>query len=344
MTSITCSIIDIDEFGAAVLGITPEEFSDKGFAFGDVLSLRFSSGCAIDGVPYYNGFYVAIGEPILISYPSYKHPAVNYNCLDFHEQTGVRAGDTVTISIQVKGGKKDVMDLRGVVYSNDPKDYKTPEQFANAREFHAGRITPGKLYRCASPFDRQLHRPDAVDDFLRKNGILTTLSISESEKTLSERYAAMPAYAKNLYETGHVIPMGLGAGYFSEEFSCKLVQGLVRACSEPFPWAIHCLEGKDRTGFLCILLGALMDAEYDELLSDFMKTFENYYGITEELDPVRYNGFKTTFIDTYLRRFAGLGEGEDPRGHSYRKGAEDYLHSGGMTDDQIEELKRALGE
>ena len=342
MTSITCNIIAIDEFGAAVLEITPEEFMKEGFEFGDVLSLQFSNGCTLDNVPFFNGFYVAIGEPILVAYPSYKHPAVNYNCLDFHEQTGVRSGDIVTIIVQVKGGKKDVMDLRGVVYSNDPEDYGSSEEFANAREFHAGKILPGKLYRCASPFDHQLGRPEAVDRFLEKYGIQTTISISETEQTLFERYAAMPPYAKKLYETGHVIPLGLGAGYFSEEFSRKLVQGLIKALDAPFPWAIHCLEGKDRTGFLCILLGALMDADYDELLADFMMTFENYYGITPESDPVRYNGFKSTFIDIYLRRFAELAEDDDPKGHSYRKGAEDYLRSGGMTEEQIEKLKQTL--
>ena len=342
MISITCTVIEIDEFGAAVLGITPEELKIRGVEFGDVVDLRFSSGAALDSIPYYNGFYVSIGEPVIVAYPSYKHPSVNYNCADFHEKTGVRKGDTVVITMRNKGGKLDVMNLRGVVYSNDLKDYSSPAEFANAREFHAGRIAPGKLYRCASPFDHQLNRPEAVDVFLKEHHIQTTFSISETEETLRDRYTAMPPYARGLYESGHVIPVGLGAGYFSKEFAEKLVQGLVRICDAPFPWAIHCLEGKDRTGFVCILLGSLMDADYDELLDDYMVTHRNYYRITKESDPVRYNGFRSIFVDTYLRRFAGLDEDEDPRGHSYRKGAEDYLRFGGMTDEQIAKLKAVL--
>lgn len=339
-----CKIIAIDEFGAAVLDLTPKELEEKGFELGDTLDFSFSSGVTLENVPYFNGFYVRIYEPILVAYPGFEHPSINYNCLNFQLQTGVTAGDTVTITMHEKGGQKDVMDLRGVVYSNDPKDYRSRDEFANAREFHAGKIAPGKLFRCASPFDHMMDRPEAVDGFLQDNRVQTTFSISENEESLRQRYPEMPPYARQLYETGHVLPIGLGAGYFSPDFRTGLARGLIRALDEPFPWAIHCLEGKDRTGFVCILLGALMGGNYRELLDDFMKTFENYYGITPETDPVRYKGFKHTFIDNYLRIFAGLDDTEDPEGHDYSKGAADYLRAGGMTEEQIERLKKILAE
>ncbi len=338
----TCKIIDIDEFGAGVLELTPEEFSGKGFEFGDTVDLSFSSGAILENVPYYNGFYVPIGEPLLLTYQGYKHPSLNYNCLSFQKQTGIKAGDTVTITIRGKGAKKDVMALRGVSYSNDPKDYETRDQFANAREFRVGEIAKGKLYRCASPYDHMMNRPEAVNDFLQENHIQTTFSISESEETLKQRYAEMPPYAKKICDSGHALPLGLGAGYFSPDFRNGVTRGLIRVMEMPFPWAIHCLEGKDRTGFVCTLLGALMGGTYDELIRNYMKTYENYYGITEETDPFRYNGFKTTFVDTYLRIFAGLEENEDPRGHDYRPGAEQYLRDGGMSDEQIEKLRQLL--
>ena len=340
----TCKIINIDEFGAAVLDITPEELAEKGFDLGDTLDFAFSNGVKLENVPYFNGFYVRIYEPILVAYPGFEHPSINYNCLKFNEETGVTARETVTISMHKKGGQKQVMDLRGVVYSNDPKDYSSGERFANARESRTGKIAPGKLYRCASPFDHMMNRPEAVAAFLEENHVQTTLSISETEETLRQRYTEMPPYAGKIYEAGHVLPLGLGAGYFTEEFRSGLTRGLIRALDEPFPWAVHCLEGKDRTGFVCALLGALMGGSYRELVDDYMKTYDNYYGITPETDPVRYKGFKTTFIDHYLRIFAGLDEDEDPEGHDYSKGAADYLSAGGMTEEQIERLKRILSE
>ncbi len=342
MTSFSCLIAAIDEFGAAIPDITPQGFSEKGFDFGDTVDLCFSNGFALENVPYFNGFYVPMKTPVMVAYPHYEHPSIGFNCANFHEISGVNAGDTVTITMREKGGKKDVMDLRGVVYSNDPRDYPTREKFANARNFRTGRIAAGKLYRCSSPFDHQMNRPEIVDELLRENRIRTTFSISESDETLKKRHAAMPPYARNLYETGHVIPLGLGSDYFGKEFASKLANGFIRAMEEPFPWAIHCLEGKDRTGFICILLGCLMDADYEEMLADYMKTYDNYYGITSESDPVRYNGFKSTFIDSFLARLCELAGTADASPENYRKGAEAYLKMGGMTDEQIERLKQTL--
>ena len=133
-------------------------------------------------------------------------------------------------------------------------------------------------------------------------------------------------------------------GSYHEEFKARLADGLRILMDRPFPWVIHCMEGKDRTGLVCVLLGALMDADYDELVEDFMTSFTNYYGVTKESDPFRYEGFKSTFVDDYLRIFAGLCSAEDPRGYSYVEGAEDYLRSGGMENAEIERLKRLLRE
>ena len=341
MRNFSCLVTAIDEFGAAVLEATPKILSENGFDFGDTVDLRFSGGYTMENVPYFNGFYVPMRSPVIVAYPHYEHPTVGFNCANFREISGVQASETVTLTMREKGGKKDVMDLRGVFYSNDPRDYRTPEQFANAREFRVGKIGAGKLYRCASPFDHQMNRPEAVDAFLRDHQVRTTFSISESEKTLKERYPLMPPYARDLYESGHAIPLGLGADYFGKEFAGKLVNGFIRAMDEPLPWAIHCLEGKDRTGFVCILLGCLMDSGYDEMLADYMETYDNYYGITAVSDPVRYRGFKATFIDNHLKLLCALA-GEEPAEGNYRKGAEAYLKMGGMTDEQIERLRTLL--
>jgi len=45
------------------------------------------------------------------------------------------------------------------------------------------------------------------------------------------------------------------------------------------PYLVHCLEGKDRTGFVCIVLEALMSATYQEIVDDYMLTYNNYYHI-----------------------------------------------------------------
>ena len=342
MDQITRRIIDIDEFGAALPDITPQELKEKGIELGDTVDMSFSNGLSLENIPYYNGFYGVKGDILLVAYPTFTYPTITVCSGDFVQYSGVRIGDEVTIRVNTKGGKKDVMDLRGVLYSNDPADYHSRDQFANCREFRVGKMAPGKVYRCASPFDRTMNRPDAVSEYLREHGVRTAFALSETEKTLQERYAGMPAYSRFLCDSGNVIPLRMGADYFGEEFKTRLAAGLRILMEKPFPWAIHCMEGKDRTGFVCVLLGALMDADYDELVDDFMASFENYYGITSESDPFRYNGFKTAFVDPYLRFYAGLKDDSDPKGHSYREGAEEYLRSAGMNNAEIERLKELL--
>ena len=47
------------------------------------------------------------------------------------------------------------------------------------------------------------------------------------------------------------------------------------------PYYIHCVEGKDRTGFVCAVIEGLANATYEEIVDDYMKTYDNYYGVNE---------------------------------------------------------------
>ncbi len=102
---------------------------------------------------------------------------------------------------------------------------------------------------------------------------------------------------------------------------------------------MHCTEGKDRTGFICMLLEALAGASYKEMVADYMITYDNYYDITEKKDPDRYNVIVDKVLDLMIRAVTG---GEDPKTADLSEAAADYLRSGGMTDAQITELLARL--
>ena len=65
----------------------------------------------------------------------------------------------------------------------------------------------------------------------------------------------------------------------------SLAEGLRDLIEHKGPYYISCTEGKDRTGFVCLLLEALAGATFDEIETDYMKTYENYYGITKQSEP-----------------------------------------------------------
>lgn len=73
------------------------------------------------------------------------------------------------------------------------------------------------------------------------------------------------------------------------------------------PFLIHCNERKDRTGLFCILIEALLKADIDEIVNDYMLSYKNYYEITE--NDYEYQFLRKAIplrILTYLSQYENL--------------------------------------
>ena len=82
LTELTVSdlgVIHETEFGGVYVDITIDDFNALGFGFGDSVNVTFSNGYKLDDLPYYNGYYVKTGEPLIIGYPGYPHIKVCIN-------------------------------------------------------------------------------------------------------------------------------------------------------------------------------------------------------------------------------------------------------------------------
>lgn len=82
---------------------------------------------------------------------------------------------------------------------------------------------------------------------------------------------------------------------------------------------------------------ALAGADYDEMLSDYMISFSNYYGITKESQPERYDAISET-ADDFLYFLCGAQTGTPMETLDFEEGAEDYLRQGGLSDDEIQKI------
>ena len=67
------------KFGGVYITITIDDFNDKGFAFGDSVDITYSNGFSLTDIPYFSGFYVDMGEPLLVGYPGYPYVRAGYN-------------------------------------------------------------------------------------------------------------------------------------------------------------------------------------------------------------------------------------------------------------------------
>ncbi|MBQ9911449.1 MAG: hypothetical protein IJM49_00300, partial [Firmicutes bacterium] len=84
-------------------------------------------------------------------------------------------------------------------------------------------------------------------------------------------------------------------------------------------------------------------ASYDEIVEDYMLTYDNYYEITEEKDKAKYDIILDKNLIAMLYTVVG-DSSVDLKTADLSAYAKDYLRSLGMTDLQIEAFIAKLTE
>ncbi len=159
------------EYGGVFVDISIEEFNRLGFSFGDSINFEFSNGFKMEDVPYYNGYYVAAGEMLLVGYPGYEHIRLGYNYGDDLWVTANVTEDTLC-SIYLNEAAKylDMQKMRDITYTDEQGDLPD-EVFANFRPMNVGNLKENTVYRGASPIDNKHNRAPITDRHLSLNGI-----------------------------------------------------------------------------------------------------------------------------------------------------------------------------
>lgn len=341
--SVTFDALEDPEFGAVSLGCSIEEFLQAGFAVGDSCDVILSNGFRMEDVPVYDGYYTLTGGALICLYPGYEHPAYTFSSTgDLWKHAGAQAGDTVTVTLKEPGKYAVIQNTMSATYSNDRNDFSSDTVFSNFRELSGGKLRPGMFFRGASPVDDRNLRAACTDGRVRENGIGFIIDLADTEEK-AVSYSCFPGSAfEELMSAGQVVCLGLNSNYRSPDFAKKLAGGLRAMMSQDRPVYIHCTEGKDRTGFVCILLEALAGADYEEILNDYMITYDNYYGITETAAPDKYAATVRIRFRDMLDWLAGVPEGAGLSGQTFEKPAADYLIRAGMTETEIASLTRYL--
>ena len=336
-------VIHETEFGGVCLAIAIDDFNARGFEYGDSVTVTFSNGYTMEDLPYFNGYYVNVGEPLLVAYPGYDYikAAINYG-KDVWEFAGLDDGMTAAVTLKERGKYLNVQEASDIHYFDERGKYPSDAVFANFRAVNVGRLRENVLYRSASPCDNQHNRAPYVDALIRDAGVGFILNLADNTEKI-EGYLSDPAlevpYFRSLWEAGQVEPIALNMNFGSDDFQHKLAAGLSVMTEHEGPYLVHCTEGKDRTGFVCMLLEALCGASYDEIVDDYMITYDNYYGITKEADAERYDTIVTYVLLPMVQVLSG---DSDPASADLAAGAEQYLLDGGMTQSQITDLRSAL--
>ncbi len=342
---VTATVSKDEKFGSAVLSLSEDDFKNAGFELGDSLDVIFNNGYSVADVPYYNGYYVKTGAPVVVAYPNNKYVKVALNNRDFWTAAGLEDGATAEITLNTAKKYIYTYEALGQRYSLDRNDFTSDEQYANFRAISVKKMKENFIYRGASPVDNEMSRASVVNALLQKAGVETIIDLADSEEEMQEYFADenfSSDYVKSLYEQGKDIVLSMSSNYDADSYKEGVANGMRHLLKNGGPAYIHCLEGKDRTGFVCTLLEALVGSTYDEMCADYMKTYENYYGISKSETPEKYDAIVSLYFDAFMSYLAGTEDIAALKTADYSGFAKRYLLDSGMTDSEVEQLTELL--
>lgn len=349
----TARIENIQKYGNLMLDLKCEEILSAGYEYGDVLSVSFldqnlklpfcSNYSDVD--PGSAAVFTIVGIENVQLAINMKDFATTYgiatkinaddNSISWQVAEGVTDPIEIKISMDTKGGYYGQYVLHQMSYTANREDYPdlTDEQFANFREVTTTGMGKGILYRSASPVDPLYNRNTYADAAIEKAHVTTIMNLSDDQESL----VAFPGFDSTYYSKQNYIALNMGVDFEAEEFEQKLAEGIRYIISKPGVYLVHCLEGKDRAGFVAAIFECLMGASYDEVAADYMTSFFNYYGITP--DDERYNNILTSNLEKNLQKAFGV---KDLGSTDLSAKAAEYLKGIGISDEEITSLKKAL--
>ncbi len=333
------SVSEDTKFKAAIVDITIEDFNKLGFSLGDSCDVKFSNGYTLNDVPYFNGYYVKNGEPVIVAYPSSEYVAITLNNVGIWETANLTNECTVDITLNTAQKYSATQQALGQSYSLLRENYASDEEFANFRAISGGNLKNNWIFRGASPVDNSRNRAKYANSLLQANNIACVIDLADSQENLQAYISSddfSSEYTERLYENGKMILLSMSSSYGSDAYKKSVVKGFEYMLTNDGPYYIHCMEGKDRTGFVCTLIEALAGASYDEMRDDYMKTYENYYKITKTATPEKYDAIVDLYFDSFITCISGKEDLSTVTSEDLLNGAKSYLQNGGMSQADID--------
>lgn len=175
----------------------------------------------------------------------------------------------------------------------------------NFREITAGGVAPGVLYRSSSPIDpSQGERRFVADALLWRAGIAAVVNTSDCRLRFRNFAGYRDTYYARLDATDQVA-LNMGHDYPSDAFLEDMRNGLDFISERPGPYLIHGTQGMERTGYVCMVLEALMGASKEELLADYLRSYEEY--LLVEQGSGEWNAARAQAV-TCLLTFTGAAD------------------------------------
>lgn len=345
---------NITKFGNVTLNLENNELLNSGYNYGDILNVSFLNQ-SLDLPLCSNYSDVDAGKPGIFARNDDINVSLAINLGDFATTYGIATKESFkdetfkwtycdgvddSLEFKIKMGQQngyhDEYMMHKLSYTNNREDYPelSDAQFANFRMITTTGIGKGTLYRTSSPIDPQKGRNKYADDQLRNAKVNYVLNLSDDNKDVVN----FPGFSGTYYSTTTYDALNMGIDFKEEDFKVKLAQGLKFLSNNKGIYAVHCIDGKDRTGFVIALLECLMGATKDEVINDYMTSYYNYYKIDK--NDSKYDLIANSNIKKTLQNlFPNMSSSDD-----LSKSAYNYVKNLGLSDNEINQLKTNLSQ
>ena len=330
--------------------LLPDELAEAGIEYGDIVEVSFlDQTIEMPVVRAYNetatgSTMIRLADDAVVIAINMGDFATKYiadktsfedGSFFWEYKEGVEEPVEFRITLKEKGGFFAEGSQEELTYTDERSDYPNlnNDEFANFRAVATTGMGADILYRTSSPINSEHNRSAYADAALQKAGVATVMNLADSEAG-AEGYAG---YGDTYYSTVNSLELDMGVDFGSEDFKTELADGLRFFAENEGPYAISCKEGKDRTGTVAAVLECFMGATYNEVVSDYMTSFYNYYGV--EADGEQYYEIADNNIVTTLETMFDVDELEAA---DLSAEAEEYFKEIGLSDDEIASLRDNL--
>lgn len=346
------------KYGNLYCDCKAEALVEQGYTWGDLVSVKFlDQELVLPVVPTYS--YVDSGRSAIIMTMSETGEPSGYlsfaiNMGNFTGTYGIATKETnadgnwwwtanegvtfpleISLTMYEQGGYMAEYLLHELSRTNDRADYAglSDEEFANFRAVTTTGMDKNVLYRSSSPINPEIGRNAYADAAIKSAGVLTIVNLADS----AEGAASYEGFSETYYAAQNVKYLSLGVDFQADDFKAGLAQGLRFMAANEGPYLVHCTEGKDRAGFTSALLECFMGAGFDEVVTDYMVTYYNYYGV--EPGTEKYTAIAESNIIKSLSQAFGV---ENLSAADLEAEATAYLKDIGLTDSEIDALRSNL--
>lgn len=276
------TLVEINSYGNAELSVTADDLLSAGYEYGDMV--RVSGGSLSEEliIPFVDDYLCAgVWGASLERFSGYDNLTLALANASFSDRVGGRVGDHLHISMSKKGGFASEYNNFKLTPSDNRSDYDSDEMFTNFFAVSCYGIKENMFYRSCSPLSGSSTslRYEYADRLAREAGVNSIITMADNEDTWLSRVESGTGYgkySKELYDAGNVSFSRTSVDIFQPGMAEKIAQIVRFILSHKAPYLICCSWGRDRTGYMSIILQVLAGATFEEIEADYMRSFYNY--------------------------------------------------------------------